>query len=328
MKLLVLGGTIFLGRHVVEQALERGHDVTLFHRGVHGADLFPQVSKLRGDRSSDLAALETGRWDVVLDTSGFDPDDVAASARVLRDRVDHYVFVSTVSVYRDWPAATVDEGSPTLAGSARRDYGASKARCERAVEDAMPGRVLVVRPALIVGPYENIGRLPYWLRRVAAYQDVLAPGHPTRAIQLLDARDLARWMLTASEKQVGGVFNAAGDTDSTIGELLTLCLEATGSEATLTWVSDSDLLAAAIEPWSQLPLWAPDDDEFRGVYDVDSRRSHQLGLTPRSLGTTVHDTWPWLRDAEEWELIGYRDHQMVSTLDRDKEQALLAARST
>lgn len=326
MKVLVLGGTVFLGRHVVERALARGHDVTLFNRGVHGPHLFPEVRKLRGDRTHDLSALTGDRWDVVVDTSGYDPHDVAASVAALASRVERYVFVSTVSVYRDWPAFPVDEGSATFHEEDEPNYGVLKAACERAAEAAMPGRVLHVRSALLVGPYENVGRLPYWLGRVATYDEIVAPGRPDRQIQLHDARDLAAWMLEAAESGLAGVFNTGSPShETTMGDMLRACLDATGSQTQLHWLDDQLLLAAGVEPWSELPLWAPETDEFAGAFAVDVTRAVAHGLRARPLHATVADTWGWLRHAPASELGAYREHQAGRVLDRRKEEQLLAS---
>jgi 2'-hydroxyisoflavone reductase len=155
VRILILGGTVFLGRHLSQLALERGHDVTLFNRGIHGADLFPDAKRLIGDRAADLSALERGTWDVVLDTCGFIPQDVRATAELLRDRVTRYVFVSSESVYRDWPACGVNETARIHRGTDPANYGALKARCEEALEAEMPERALHVRSGLLVGPYEK-----------------------------------------------------------------------------------------------------------------------------------------------------------------------------
>src|SRR4051812_17897912 len=197
MRLLVIGGTVFLGRHVAETALARGHEVTVFHRGLHGAAP-PGAETLIGDRTADLSALEGGEWDAVIDTCGFQPEDVARTAGALADRAGHYGFVSSGSAYVDWPAAPISEDSPVWESDSR-DYGPGKAACERAVEAAMPGRVLAARAGVIVGPYENIGRLPWWLRRLAEGGEVAAPGPPEAELRLIDARDLAAWMLDMAE---------------------------------------------------------------------------------------------------------------------------------
>ena len=219
MKLLILGGTKFLGRHLVEEALARGHEVTLFNRGQLNPELFPEVEKLRGDRDGGLEALRGRRWDAVVDTSGFSPRVVRDSARLLADSVEHYTFVSSQSAYRDTSVPGVDENYPvgTITDERLREaealkqseltaapffweiYGALKALCERAAEEEMPGRVLNVRAGLIVGPHDFSDRFTYWPRRVSEGGEVLAPGDPGRQVQFIDVRDLAAWILDMAE---------------------------------------------------------------------------------------------------------------------------------
>src|SRR4051794_10461792 len=207
MRTLVLGGTVFLGRHVAAEALARGHELTLFTRGRHGAELFPEAAHLRGDRRGDLAALRDGEWDVVVDTSGYRAADVGASAELLADRCSHYVFVSSINAYPAWPEQPVDEDSPVWESDAD-DYGPAKAASERAAEAAMPGRVAAVQAGLIVGPHDGVFRLPWWVRRIAAGGDVPAPGDPSRELQIVDARDLAAWMLSLGEAGGRGALQA------------------------------------------------------------------------------------------------------------------------
>src|SRR4051795_1880828 len=235
MRLLVIGGTVFLGRAVAQTALARGHGVTLFHRGRHGAGLFPEAEHLLGDRTQDLAPLEGREWDAVIDTCGFEPEHVGAAARLLADAAGHYGFVSSGSAYAGWPEAPVDEDSPVSTGD-EREYGPLKAACERAVEAAMPGRALHARAGVIVGPHENVGRLPWWLRRLAEGGDVVAPGPPGASIQLIDARDLAAWMLDMAERGRAGAYNAIAPPGSaTWGGLLEAAHAATGAAVPRAW---------------------------------------------------------------------------------------------
>jgi 2'-hydroxyisoflavone reductase len=206
MDLLVLGGTRFLGRHLVEEALGRGHQVTLFNRGESNPGLFPEVEELRGERGGDLSPLRGRRWDAAIDTSGYLPREVRRSAEILAGSAGHYTFVSSISVYEDFARTGIDEDAPVLEPPDPEPveldwelYGGLKVGCERAVEAAMPGRALVVRPGMIVGPHDYTDRFPYWRRRVAEGGDVLAPGDPERQVQLIDARDLAGWMLRMAE---------------------------------------------------------------------------------------------------------------------------------
>ncbi|HEX2102244.1 MAG TPA: NAD-dependent epimerase/dehydratase family protein [Solirubrobacteraceae bacterium] len=295
MRLLILGGTVFLGRHVAAEALARGHDVTLFHRGRHGARLFPEAEHLHGDRAGDLRSLEGGRWDAAVDTSGYRPDEVAASSALLAQAgVQHLAFVSTCSVYPGWPAEPVDEDSPVWEEG--DDYGAHKAASERAAEAALPGRVARLRAGLLVAPHDNVFRLPWWVRRIARGGEVLAPGDPDRTVQLIDVRDLATWFLDLAEQRRAGVFNATSPRGrTTMRDVLEAAVAATGSDARLTWVPDDELIAARVEPWMELPLWIPERDGA-GTWQVDAARAEAAGLRPRPVADTVADVWAWLRD--------------------------------
>ena len=294
MRLLILGGTVFLGRHVAAEALARGHDVTLFHRGRHGADLFPDAAHLHGDRGGDLGALEGGRWDAAVDTSGYEPADVAASSRLLAQAgVEHLAFVSTCNVYPAWPAEPVSEDSPVWTDG--DDYGPNKAACERAADEALPGRVAALRAGLLCGPHDNVFRLPWWVRRIARGGEVLAPGDPDRTVQLIDARDLAAWSVDLGERRQAGVFNATAPAGrTTMGEVLGAAVAATGSDARLTWIADDDLLAAGVEPWVELPLWIPERDRS-GTWRIDTTRAQAAGLRCRPVAETVADVWGWLQ---------------------------------
>jgi 2'-hydroxyisoflavone reductase len=294
MRLLILGGTVFLGRHVAAEALARGHEVTVFHRGRHGADLFPEAEHLTGDRSGDLRALEGRSWDAAVDTSGYDPADVAASSALLAAAgIEHLAFVSTCNVYPSWPAEPVSEDTPvwTEAG----DYGPNKAASERAAEAALPGRVAHLRAGLLCGPHDNVFRLPWWVRRVARGGDVLAPGDPDRTVQLIDARDLAAWIVDIGEERRPGTFNATAPAGrTTMREVLDAAVAATGSEARLIWVHDAALVAAGLDPWTEVPLWLP-EDEGPGTWRVDASRAEAAGLRCRPVADTVADVWAWLQ---------------------------------
>jgi 2'-hydroxyisoflavone reductase len=325
MDLLVLGGTVFVGRAVVDAALERGHTVTVFHRGQHGEDAHPDVEHVHGDRASDLALLDGRRWDAVVDTCGFDAGTVGSSARHLSAAVGHYGFVSSVSVYRDWPAVAVDESGAVKDMSDEDAYGAGKVAAETAAEAAMPGRVLVSRPGLITGPYENIGRLPYWLTRVAKGGEVLAPGDPDEGRQWIDARDLAAFHLDAAENGVTGVYNTVGPPEQfTMAELLDACREATGSEATFTWVDGKTITEAGIEPWRELPVWLWDAEaDVSQTWRVDTSKARNAGLAARPMPETVRDTWAWVRAGAD--LGGYRSAYAVPEHDPEKQRAALDA---
>lgn len=305
MKILILGGTMFLGRHLTEAAIARGHEVTLFNRGRHNPELFPEVEKLRGDRDGNLDALRGRSWDAVIDTCGFVPRIVRASAELLAPSVGSYVFISSLSVFADFthPGASEDSPVATIADESVEEvtgesYGALKALCERAVEEAVPGRALVIRPGLIVGPEDTTIRFVYWPRRVARGGEVLAPGNPDGAVQIIDARDLADWTVRMVEAGAAGVYNAVGpEYRLTFGRLLEECKRVSGSDAEFTWVGEKFLLDAKVEPWSELPLWMPEDDgednRFRHFQSVNCAKAIAAGLTFRPLAETVSDTLAW-----------------------------------
>ena len=298
----MLGGTIFVGRHVVEAALARGDDVTLFNRGRHGADLFPEVERLRGDRDGDLGALGGRSWDAVVDTSGYFPRIVRASAEALADRVGHYTFVSSGSVYADFSRPGTDETAATheLPPDAPEElsspeaYGGFKAACERVVEEVLPGRALIVRAGLIVGPHDPTNRFTYWVTRIARGGEVLAPEPPDQPVQVVDARDLADWILRMADERRGGVFNAAGPS-LPLERFLEEIRSATGSSARFTWVGESFLVETGVEPFQDLPLWlAPGiEPEWAYFLAVDASRAAAAGLPSRPLADTVRDTLAW-----------------------------------
>jgi 2'-hydroxyisoflavone reductase len=300
MKILILGGTVFLGRHLVDAALARGHEVTLFNRGQHNPDLYPELERLRGDRDGGLDALKSRQWDAAIDTCGYVPRIVRASATLLADAVAHYTFISTISVYADVTQPGVDERGPvgTLADATVEEitgetYGPLKALCEEAVEAALPGRALIIRPGLIVGPYDPTDRFTYWPVRVARGGEVLAPGRPARAIQVIDGRDLAEWTVRMVEGRRAGIYNADGpDYLLTMGALLDTCREVAGSDARFTWVGDEALLAAGATPWSEVPVWVP-EREAQGFFSIDCGKALAAGLTIRPIAETVRDTLAW-----------------------------------
>jgi nucleoside-diphosphate-sugar epimerase len=321
MRLLVLGGTVFLGRHVVAQALARGDRVTVFTRGIHPVP--DGVEPLVGDRTGDLSALASGEWDAVVDTSGYEAEHVGRGCRLLAERVGHYVFVSTCNVYPAWPAEPVDEDSPVWAGG--DDYGQQKAASERAAEAALPGRVACVRAGLICGPYDNVFRLPWWVRRIARGGRVPAPGDPDRFVQLIDARDLAAWMLDLAERRVTGAFNGTAPAGrQTMGEVLEAAVAATGSGAELVWIPDERLHSAGVEPWTELPLWMP-AAELPGTWQIGTERSQAAGLRCRPLADTVADVWAWLRDGGESQLDDWRAKYRPKPMTSARERHLLGS---
>lgn len=293
MDLLVLGGTEFVGRAVVDEALSRGWRVTVFHRGRHPAPAGVEVRT--GDREGDLAALRTGRWDAVVDTWSAAPAAVAAAARALGDRVGGYAYVSTRSVYAYPTPAGAGEDAPLVAGG-DGDYAAVKRGGEIAAEEAYGERALLVRAGLILGPGENVGRLPWWLNRIARGGEVLAPGPRDLALQYMDARDLAAWTLDALAARRGGAYNLVSEVGhTTMGGLLEACVRVTGADAVLRWAPPEVIEAAGIEPWTQLPVWVPPGELYDTMHGSDVSRALATGLRCRPVAETVADTWEWLR---------------------------------
>jgi nucleoside-diphosphate-sugar epimerase len=302
MRLLVLGGTEFAGRAVVEAALGRGWEVTVLNRGRQRPPA--GVRALRGDRTAadGLAALAEGTWDVVVDTWSAAPRAVRDSARLLRGRAGRYVYVSTRSVYA-WPApAGYDEDAPLVEDAEpdadATDYARDKRGAEIALVDTFGAdRSVLVRAGLILGPYENIGRLPWWLARIARGGPVLAPGPRELPLQYVDVRDLAAWVLGAAERELEGAFNLTSPQGhATMASLLEACVEATGGPAELRWVEPEVILDAGIEPWTQLPVWVPAGSDMHDfLHAADVSRAVGAGLRCRPVAETVADTWAWLQ---------------------------------
>jgi len=290
-----------VGRHLVETARARGHAVTLFNRGQRNPDLFADLERLQGERPDSLEALRGRQWDAAIDTSGYTPRAVAASAGLLAVAVAHYTFISTISVYAEGAPAGVDEQGPLSQLPAEKagseevtadSYGALKVLAEQAAETAMPGHVLIPRPGLIVGPYDPTDRFTYWPARVAHGGEVLAPGRPDAPVQFIDARDLAAWTLDSVEAGRTGVYNATGPArPQTFGEMLETCRAVSGSGAHLAWVDEQTLLDHNVEPFSDLPLWLPRKDEAFMRVNID--KALGAGLTFRPLADTVRDTLAW-----------------------------------
>ncbi|MFI1936624.1 NAD-dependent epimerase/dehydratase family protein [Streptomyces purpureus] len=299
MRLLMLGGTEFVGRAVVDAALARGWEVTVFHRGRHEPPA--GVRTLTGDRTAPdgLAALAEGSWDVVVDTWSAAPSAVRDAARLLAGRVGRYVYMSSRSVYA-WPvAAGLGEDGPLVEGSMDAGdvpYAEAKRGGELAALDAFgEDRTLLVRAGLIIGAYENVGRLPWWLNRIARGGPVLAPGPRELAVQYVDVRDLAEWTLDAAEAELSGPYNVVCPPGhATMGELLESCAEVTGSAAELRWTEPEAILAAGVEPWSDLPVWLPPGEMHDAMHAGDVSKAVAAGLRCRPVAETVAETWTWL----------------------------------
>ncbi|WP_157970673.1 NAD-dependent epimerase/dehydratase family protein [Nakamurella deserti] len=327
MRLLVLGGTVFLGRHVVDAALAHGHDVTIFHRGRHPAPRAADVCEALGDRTAGFAALAGRDFDAVIDTCGYLPADVERSARGIA--AGSYVFVSSASVYADLATAPVTEDTAVLEppGPQVTDvhgelYGPQKAGCERALRAVRGDTALVVRAGLLVGPHDATDRFTYWATRFGRPGPVLAPAVAAHPVQFLDARDLADWMVRAAADRVTGTMNASGPRRAwTFGEFLQQAAAAAGvSRPDVRWVDEQLLIGAGVQPWSELPLWVPTAWSAPGVLDMTVDRAFAAGLTSRPLVDTLRDVVAWAAGGQRVSAdYGTRASSRVLTADREAE---------
>lgn len=322
LSVLVLGGTQFVGRHIVEALLAGGHRVSVLTRGRTADELPEEVERLRGDRDegeAGLAELDDRTWDACVDVSGYTPRQVRASTETLRDQVDRYVFVSTVSVYAEQDRHPVREDDPLLPEAGEdvtevtgETYGPLKVTCERIVREVLGDRVTLLRPQIVAGPHDHTGRYTYWLDRVAAGGDFLAPGDGSDFMQVIDARDLARFTATVLEEGVPGVFNLAGPRLSW-REFLDVAREATGAEARPVWVNPETLEAQGLR-WHDLPAYVPAGGNHGGLMDVDNGRALSAGLTLTDPRTTARDTRAWSAGTAQ-----------KTPLSREREAEVLAA---
>jgi 2'-hydroxyisoflavone reductase len=318
VKLLVLGGTKFLGRAAVETALARGHEVTLFNRGETNPELFPEAEKLHGDRTADLSQLQGREWDAVLDPSGHIPAVVRASAEALCGHAGYYLFISSVSAYASL-AGPNDEDSPLAElGDMPEDrmledysnYGPLKVLCERTVAEAFGDRHAIVRPGLIVGAHDPTGRFTYWPHRVARGGEVLAPAPPDSTVQFIDVRGLGPWLIDLSERQAPGAYNATHPGRSW-REVLETCREVAGSDATFRWVPDTFLVEHDVGEWMELPMWIQSSDQA-GIHEADVSRALAAGLTFRPLEETVRDTLDLAGTTPEAGLTAEREAELLA----------------
>jgi 2'-hydroxyisoflavone reductase len=312
MHILILGGTRFLGRALVEAALAEGHEVTLFNRGKTNPDLFPEIERLIGERDGDLGALKGRRWDAVIDTCGYVPRIVEQSARLLASQVEHYTFISSLGIYADFSQIGLKESAKPskledelVEEVDNQTYGPLKAACEVVVERVQPERALIVRPGLIVGPYDPTDRFSYWPWRVAQGSSVLAPGKPAREIQFIDVRDLSEWIVDVVSKGVTGQYNTNSSPGKwTMSDLLETCHDASNSDAELVWMDDAFLVEHEVGEWMEMPLWIPESDEsMAGFFKFDVSKAEAAGLKFRHLLDTVNDTLAWLNERpsdQEW----------------------------
>ncbi|MGI8493218.1 MAG: NAD-dependent epimerase/dehydratase family protein [Acidimicrobiales bacterium] len=295
MRLLVIGGTRFLGRAIVDAALGHGHDVTLSNRGRSNPGLYPGLETVIGDRVRDAGLLAGNTFDVAIDVAGMEPSDVTPMVKVLCDVVARYVFVSTVSVYADHSVPQVEDHAVLDlrdGQSPGEAYGAAKGACERIVQSAFGERALVARPGLIVGPHDQTDRFAYWPRRIARGGRVLAPGGPAHPAQFIDVRDLGSWIVHGAESGLGGVFNATGH-PTTLGDLLGRCQEViVGASSELVWVGDERLSKEGVEPWMGVPLWNAVPG-WEGANQVSIDKAVSAGLRFRRVEETIADTLAW-----------------------------------
>jgi 2'-hydroxyisoflavone reductase len=339
MRLLILGGTRFLGRHTVEAALARGHEVTLFTRGRTPQPFGDRVRALAGDRdpriAPGLAALDAGVWDAVIDTSGYVPRVVGASAALVAPRVRRYVFVSSLSVLAKADRPGLDESAPvaTLDDPATEDvlpnYGGLKAACEAVVNETLGGRATIVRPGLIVGPHDVTDRFGYWVARFVhprllgdRLPRAVVPAPRERPVQFIDARDLAAFLLDLCERDVGGTFNACSPAGQwTMGDLVDACVAAASDPPASAWVDERTLADFHVEPWVGLPLWIPSEDpDAAGFMSVSCGRAAAAGLRTRELEDTVRDTADWLAARDNsgaWKHVisDARERLLLSAID-------------
>lgn len=338
MKVLILGGTRFLGRAIVEAGLKHGHEMTLFNRG-NQANVFPDIEQIHGDREGDLSELAGRQWDAVIDTSGLLPWTVEHSAKVLKDS-GQYAFVSSCSVYKDHSIINLNEENEVLSLSSTEVenirqtlsfpeymeyYGHFKALSERAVEKEMPGRNLSIRAGQIVGPYDYTDRLPYWIKRIAEGGNVLAPGRPERPVQIIATQDMAEWLIRLVEKNTTGIFNAVGPNETlTMERLLNEINTVTKSDAEFTWVNEEFLKEQEVRPWGEMPLWIPEqfplqgqEKPWKGFLMVDNTKAIEHGLTFRSLSDIIKETFEWEQSRGSYEpKAGMQRERERSILDK------------
>lgn len=323
MDILVLGGTRFLGRHIVEAARGHGHKVTLFNRGITNPELFPDIEKIHGNRAEDLVLLGARTWDAVIDTSGYVPREVRKSVVKLQSLADHYTFISSISVYADPSQPNLTEESPLErlpegleSEDVEQYYGALKVLCEEEVRTGFGDKALIVRSGLIVGPHDPTDRFTYWPWRIDVGGDVLVPGQPGWKTQFIDARDLADWIIRMIENGHGGPFNVTGpEQPLPIERLLEICEKVSGTDAGITWVSEDFLLKNNVEPWMELPLWLPGESK-RGFQSTRIDRALTQGLAFRPIETTVRDTLHWARSRPP-------EYKWRAGMQLDKESELL-----
>ncbi|MGE5377594.1 MAG: NAD-dependent epimerase/dehydratase family protein [Bacteroidota bacterium] len=324
MKILILGGTKFLGRHLVDAALAAGHEVTLFNRGRTNPALFPNIETIIGDREHDLDKLSDRQWDDAIDVAGYLPRIVRLSAEGLQRSVKRYVFISSISAYAGFKKVGINEADPvgrledeSVEEINGETYGPLKALCEKTVQDIYGDRALIIRPGLIVGPHDPTDRFTYWPMRVKRGGDVIVPDTPQTPIQIIDVRDLSEFIIKLVEDHASGVFNATGPgRELMMGGFLDACKQVSGSTAAFHWASAEFLQEHGVQPWSDMPVWIPDTEEDAGFSRVDVSKAIRAGLKFRPLEDTIRDTIEWARTRPQ-------DQEWRAGLDPTKEQILL-----
>ena len=318
LKILILGGTHFLGIHLTEELVSRGHDVTLFNRGTREID-FP-VHKLQGDRDNHLEALQGHTWDAVIDTSGHLPRIVDQSAKMLASNATHYTFISTIGVYKDFKVLDMDEDhplktlvDPTTEEMSEETYGALKALCEAKIQHYFPHRSLIIRSGLLVGPYDPTDRFTYWVRRIAKGGDILAPAH--QQTQFIDARDLAKWIVLMVERQATGIYNATGPSYD-LEHVLQECQSVVHRQDPIIWVNEKFLIEQDIRDWIEIPLWLSTQRCMPGFLKINSQKALEFGLHIRPLRETIAAVLKWD--------IARKAPNLQAGLDAQKEAKLLA----
>jgi len=322
MRILMLGGTKFVGRNIVEAALSRGHEVTLFNRG-NRTDVFPELELLVGNRDGKLEALQGRTWDAVIDTSGYVPRIVNQSLQALVGSTGHYTFISTLDVYDEPYQEGIDESHPVVPLVDEKEesievaYGALKARCEQLVRAAMPDRSLIVRCGLVAGPGDHTDRFTYWPARISRGGEVLAPGDPNAPIQFIDVRDLAAWIVRMIEAQESGTYNGTGPAEPvTLGRLLETCVHTLNPDARLIWVSDAFLQEHEVGSWIEMPLWLPSGKNLHALMTLRVDRAVAKGFIHRPLADTI-------RDIHAWDAARAADEPRKAGLTPEREQSLL-----
>lgn len=324
LKILILGGTSFLGPHLVNELQTRGHEITLFNRGIQNPTLFADVEKLHGNRDGNLEALKGRRWDAVIDTSGYVTRVVEASSQILSKATQHYTFISSISVYENFLAQSIDETYPVdkledekVEEITEKTYGPLKAACEKIIQKYFPSRALIIRPGLIVGPGDPTDRFTYWPTRIAEGGEILAPGNPSQRVQFIDVRDLAKWIVQMIEKEATGIYNATGPAiPLTFDQLLKECIPFATRAVEVKWIDEEFLLKHHVQDWSELPLWLSSKRNMPGFQHINTEKAIQAGLTFRPLSETIKATLEWsalrnqsskqagLNREKETELIG------------------------